>query len=142
MERTATVHSAAVTATPIRHAGRTVTVRMPTTHYTATDAHSDAVVDLAVAGPFAVPAVDSNVTPANVTPASAASTGTIAVGSVATLLLLVIVGFAVKNGRVKLSWAVLSAVLGVFLGGTIFGSLSEQLGGTVVTSLNSILSSI
>lgn len=142
VEHTATVHSVAATATPISHAGRVVTVTMPTTHYAATAAHSDAVVNLAVAGPSTVPANSStNVVPANVQNVNA-SGGTIAAGTVATMLLAVIVGFGVKGGRVRIGWAVACAVLGVFLGGTIFGALSEQLGGTVVSSLNNILSSI
>lgn len=143
VEHTATVHSVAATATPITHAGGTVTVVMPTTHYAATAAHSDAVVNLAAAGPSAVPAIDgtTNVTPANVQTVNSVS-GTIAVGTVATLLLGFLVGFGVKTDRIKLSWAVMSAALGTFLGSTIFGTLSTQLGGTVVTSLSSILSSL
>jgi len=145
VEHTSTVHSAHATATPITHAGRTVTVTMPTTHYAASSAQSDAVVTLAAAVPSTIPAIDTGTT-TTVTPAYQqnvnASGGTIAVGTVVTLLLLVVVGFAVKNQRIRLSWALTCAVLGVFLGSTIFGALSQQLGSTVVTSFSSILSSL
>ena len=104
---------------------------------------ADNLVDLAAGGPFSTPANDTTGT---VTPAYAdkvaASGGTIAAGTVATLLLGLLVAVGVKNGRVKLGWAVLSMALGVLLAGTIFGTLSEQLSGTVVSSLNTILSSL
>lgn len=139
MEHTATVHSIASTATPVHLDGRVVTVAMPTVHYTATTAHTDAVVTLAGAIPTTVPA--DNVTPAynTVTPASA-SNGAIGAGATATLLLAVVLFFGVRHNKVRVSWVVTSAVLGVLLAGTTFGVMANTIAGNGVASLGSILS--
>jgi hypothetical protein len=133
VEHTATVHSAASTATPIRVDGRVVTVVMPTTHYAATGAHSDAIVNVAYAGPSAIPA--TNVTPAtnNVTPANV-SGGTIGVGIVGLMLIGVIVFIGIKGRKVAASWAITLVALGVLLDGTFVGPLIKQLTNSAVTA--------
>jgi hypothetical protein len=133
MERTATVHSVASTATPIRHAGRTVTVAMPTTHYTATADHSNTVVDLAVAGPTTVPAIDTNVTPANVTPASAASTGTIGVGTVAMFGFGGALVFGLKRKELSKGWTFIAVGFGVSSSATMVGVLYGQIVGSSIS---------
>jgi hypothetical protein len=145
-QHTATVHSItrpAPATVRLTADSRTVTVLMPRAHYTATDAHHGVVVEAAAATPVigqtgtnVTPAYDSNVQQANLTSGGTA----IAATTVATLLLLVVIGFALKHRHVKVTWVVLSAALGVFLSGSVFGALSTQLGGTAVSALSSIVS--
>jgi len=141
VEHTATVHTVAATATPIAHAGRTLTVRMPTTHYAATASHTDAVVDLAAAGPTTVPAIDTGVTPANVTTANVSS-GTIGAGLVGVIVIGVIVYFGIKSRKVTAGWGVTLVALGVLLSGTFIGPLVEQLTTSVVTAAATTLGNL
>lgn len=147
VEHTATVHSVASTATPITHAGRVVTVTMPTTHYAASASHSDAVTTLAAAGSSAIPAIDTgttNVTPAydqNVTPANV-SGGTIGAGLVGIIVIGVIVYFGIKSRKITAGWGVTLVALGVLLSGTFIGPLVEQLTTSVVTAAATTLGNL
>jgi hypothetical protein len=148
----------AATGTPVRwvDAGRTITVTgLPVSSYTASDAHHAAVADMAanttpsglgVGTPgVGTPGVGS---PTGTVPAtytdqvSAGSGGTITVGATATLILLVVLVFAIRHGKVSVTWVVTSAVLGVLLAGTVFGAMASSMAGNGVTSLGSMLGNL
>lgn len=144
VEHTATIHSVASTATPISHAGRVVTVTMPTTHYAATAAHSDAVVNLAVAGPSTLPGINGqagNVVPAyqqNVSTASA--TGTISIGAVMVIGFGGLLIFGLHKKEISKGWAFIAVGFGVFTGSTVVGSIYAQFGTSGVSAISDILS--
>jgi hypothetical protein len=149
----------AATGIPVRwvDAGRTITVTgLPVSSYTASDAHHAAVADMAASTTpnglgvgvpgVGTPGVGSPATgtvPATYTDqVSTNPGGTITVGATATLILLVVVGFAIRSGKIKVIWVLTSAVLGVLLAGTVFGAMASSMAGNGVTSLGSMLGNL
>lgn len=77
----------------------------------------------------------------NVQPAAAGG-GTIAVSTVAVLLLGTVCFFLVRRGGFKASHLALGVCMGVLLAGTFIGPLVQQVTGSAVTSLGTVLSGL
>lgn len=139
--------------------GRTVHIRgLDTAAYKADASHYTAAVTLASANSDDDPAgVTTGVTPdggtgsalqnpTQQTPAgynqqiqTQASGGAIATGIVSLLILAIIVYVKVKHSGLKAGDAVIGALLGIALSGTVIGTMGSQLTNSLVGSLGTML---
>jgi hypothetical protein len=129
--------------------GRTVTVRMPASHYQATADHTAAVVQAATVNPqpvgnYTPQGATGGVVPAytqNVTPASS-STGTISIGAAMTVIFGGLLIYGIKRNEIKKGWAFVAIGFGVFTGATIIGTIYGQIAGTGASTVTNILGSL
>ncbi|MFB8407538.1 hypothetical protein [Streptomyces sp. NPDC055912] len=123
--------------------GRTLTVTgLDTASYRADAAHRATVADLSAGAPQPEAPQLQPGYPPQLQAQAAAGTGAIAVGIVLMLVLGIVLFFGIKNGKVSKVWAGVCGAFGITLGSTFVGPMVLTIGGSALSAVGQVLTSL